>query len=138
MGKSEKKNTDSCYSQEKLCCSVTQSNSCTTPQTVACRACLSMGFSSQQHEQVTIYSSVGSSRPRDQTRISTYPALQAGIFFTLSPPGKPQEKLQICNYLLCVFQICVDTGITLVQKDAFIFQEFLSNIAIRIPTKMPT
>ena len=65
-----------------------------TPWTVAHQALLSMGFSTKILEWVAIFSSRGSSKPRDQTHIA-YVSSNGGSFFTTNANqevgGKKQE-----------------------------------------------
>ena len=60
-----------------------------TPWTIAHQVPLSLGFSRQEYwEWVAMPSSRGSSRPRDQARISCASCI-AGGFLTTEPPEKP-------------------------------------------------
>ena len=56
-----------------------------TPWAVTCQAPLSIGFSRQEMELVTISLSRGSSPPRDQTRVSSVFCVPA------EPSGKPKQ-----------------------------------------------
>ena len=70
------------------------SNSFLTPQTVACQATLPMGLPRQKSRSGLPFSSPGDLD--DQGIEPASPAL-AGRFFTIEPPGKPREDIQIAN-----------------------------------------
>ena len=86
------------------------SDSFVTPWTVACQASQSMKFVRQEYWSGLPIWTPGSSQPRDQTFVSSSPAL-AGGFFTTEPWGKPhwvsqfssvtQSCLTLCNPLDC-------------------------------------
>ena len=63
---------------------------------VAVQAPLSAVFSRQEGEGVAMPSFRGSSRPRDQTRVSCI----AGEVFTAKPPGKPVNILGAYHWCL--------------------------------------
>ena len=74
------------------------SNSSATPWTVARLAPLSMGIlQAGILEWVAMPSSRGSSRPRDQTRISSVSCMGRRVLYHLAPPGKPKEMLTMRN-----------------------------------------
>ena len=76
----------------KLClCTVSHIQLLATPQTVACQAPLSMGFSWQGHW-------VAISSPGDLPNPGIEPVSPTfrGRFFTTHPPGRPILKIAIC------------------------------------------
>ena len=113
-----------------LSCQI-MSNSFAIPGTIAHLAPLSTGFPRQELEWLAISSSRGSSPPRNQTPISTSPALQD--FFTTEPSGKPFSKcyrpeIEIMDHIfffllrrICIFPRCY-LGMLLFNFITYIYQ----------------